>query len=124
MRADRLIHAAPPAGPRADDRPRTREGARKVRTFRVQRIVRSRYWPTACEVDVSGWTVTIGLVEVPDVASPYLLGFRPDLEFLDPPELRSKMAAAVQAMGALYGDRPSAADRAIVSRTLPRSQPR
>lgn len=56
----------------------------------------------AGEPDPDGWVRTRLPVESLDVAYSYVLRLGPDAEVLDPPELRTRLAAAADRMRALY----------------------
>ncbi|WP_422734652.1 helix-turn-helix transcriptional regulator [Micromonospora sp. WMMD558] len=58
----------------------------------------------AGEPDGQGWVVTRLPVESPQVAYTQLLGMGPEVEVLDPPELRAWLADAARRSAALYAD--------------------
>ncbi|WP_204036159.1 helix-turn-helix transcriptional regulator [Micromonospora qiuiae] len=58
----------------------------------------------AGEPDGQGWVTTQLPVESVDVAYTQLLGLGPDVEVLDPPELRTRMTEAAARIAALYLD--------------------
>ncbi|GLW66801.1 transcriptional regulator [Actinomadura rubrobrunea] len=56
----------------------------------------------AGEPDERGWVTTRLPVESPDVAHAQLLALGPEVEVLDPPELRARMADSAARLAALY----------------------
>ncbi|MBX7265033.1 WYL domain-containing protein [Micromonospora sp. Llam7] len=58
----------------------------------------------AGEPDGQGWVTTRLPVESVEVAYTQLLGLGPEVEVLDPPELRARMAGATARAAALYAD--------------------
>ncbi|MEU1756365.1 YafY family protein [Micromonospora matsumotoense] len=61
--------------------------------------------------DGQGWVVTRLPVESVEVAYPQLLGLGPEVEVLDPPQLRALLADAAARSAALYGVGPDQAPR-------------
>ena len=62
--------------------------------------------------DEQGWVVTRLPVESDDVACHQLTGLGPEVEVLEPPALRDRMAATARRLAALYGDaQPSRSGR-------------
>ncbi|GAA3738430.1 WYL domain-containing protein [Plantactinospora mayteni] len=60
----------------------------------------------AGEPDEQGWVVTRLPVESPDVAYSQVLSLGPEVEVLEPPELRARLSSAARRLGQLYdGDR-------------------
>ncbi|MDG4791570.1 YafY family protein [Micromonospora sp. WMMD1102] len=55
------------------------------------------------EPDGQGWVVTRLPVESPDVAYGQLLSLGPEVEVLQPPELRARLASAARQLSRLYG---------------------
>lgn len=61
--------------------------------------------PADVERDEHGWSRLRLRFERPDSAARHLLRFGADVEVLDPPELRERLADAAVRLAALYGDR-------------------
>ncbi|MEV5447924.1 WYL domain-containing protein, partial [Streptomyces sp. NPDC052644] len=61
--------------------------------------------------DGQGWVVTRLPVESVEVAYIQLLGFGPEAEVLDPPELRARLVDAAARSAALYGVAPASPDQ-------------
>lgn len=77
------------------------DGVRRLRYVAEPPAVRDAT-AAASEPDPDGWVRTRLPVESLDVAYTYLLQLGPEVEVLDPPELRSRLAAAAERMRQLY----------------------
>jgi predicted DNA-binding transcriptional regulator YafY len=58
------------------------------------------------QVEPDGWTRAVVPIESLDFAVRQFLALGPEIEVLDPPELRSRLAAVARATSALYGNPP------------------
>jgi predicted DNA-binding transcriptional regulator YafY len=75
---------------------------RRLLRYVVEPIARQEAEQAAGEPDPDGWVRTRLPVESPDVAYTYVLSLGPEVEVIDPPELRSRVAAAAERMRSLY----------------------
>jgi predicted DNA-binding transcriptional regulator YafY len=75
---------------------------RRLLRYVVEPLAVQEAEEAAGEPDQEGWVRTRLPVESPDVAYSYVLRLGPEVEVLDPPELRARIAAAAERMRELY----------------------
>jgi predicted DNA-binding transcriptional regulator YafY len=75
---------------------------RRLLRYVVEPLAVQEAEQAAGEPDPDGWVRTRLPVESPDVAYSAMLRLGPEVEVLDPPELRARIAAAADRTRALY----------------------